>query len=68
MLNPDHRNHLNRFRSTLWEVHPITKIEVWKENQWVDVDKRSRRKCTLAVLPWRNTGWTYQNLRPWQRL
>ena len=39
MLDPDHRNHLNRFRSTLWELHPITKIEVWKDNQWVDVDK-----------------------------
>jgi hypothetical protein len=38
MLDPDHRNHLNRFRSTLWEIHPITKIEVWKDNQWVDVD------------------------------
>jgi hypothetical protein len=39
MTDPDHRNHLNRFRSTLWEIHPITKIEVWKENQWVDLDK-----------------------------
>jgi Bacterial SH3 domain len=39
MLDPDHRNHLNRFRSTLWELHPITKIEVWKENQWVDLDQ-----------------------------
>jgi len=38
MLDPDHRNHLNRFRSTLWEIHPITKIEVWKDNQWVDLD------------------------------
>ena len=39
MLDPDHRNHLKRFRSTLWEIHPITKIEVRKDNQWVDVDK-----------------------------
>jgi hypothetical protein len=38
MLDPDHRNHLDRFRSTLWEIHPITKIEVWSDNQWVDVD------------------------------
>lgn len=38
MLDPDHRNHLKRFRSTLWEIHPITKIEVWKDNQWVDLD------------------------------
>jgi uncharacterized protein YgiM (DUF1202 family) len=39
MIDPDHRNHLNKFRSTLWEVHPITKIEVRKDNQWVDVDQ-----------------------------
>ena len=39
MVDPDHRNHLKRFRSTLWEIHPITKIEVWKDNDWVDVDK-----------------------------
>jgi hypothetical protein len=39
MLDPDHRNHLKRFRSTLWELHPITKIEVWKDNAWVDLDK-----------------------------
>jgi hypothetical protein len=39
MLDPDHRNHLNRFRSTLWEIHPITRIEVWKDNAWVDLDK-----------------------------
>jgi hypothetical protein len=39
MIDPDHRNHLDRFRSTLWELHPITKIEVWKENQWLDVDQ-----------------------------
>ncbi len=38
MLDPDHRNHLNKFRSTLWEIHPITKIEVFKEGQFVDLD------------------------------
>jgi len=38
MLDPDHRNHLNRFRSTLWEIHPITKIEVWQDNAWVNLD------------------------------
>ncbi|MDP9266869.1 MAG: SH3 domain-containing protein [Acidobacteriota bacterium] len=38
MFDPDHRNHLKRFRSTLWEIHPITRIEVWKDNSWVDLD------------------------------
>ena len=39
MLDPDHRNHLNRFRFTLWEIHPITRIEVFENNQWSDVEK-----------------------------
>lgn len=39
MLDPDHKKHLKRFRSTLWEIQPITEIEVWKDNQWADVDK-----------------------------
>ncbi|MDP9266932.1 MAG: SH3 domain-containing protein [Acidobacteriota bacterium] len=38
MFDPDHRNHLKRFRSTLWEIHPITQIEVWKDNSWVNLD------------------------------
>jgi hypothetical protein len=38
MLDPDHRNHLNKFRATLWEIHPITKIEVSKDGAWVDFD------------------------------
>ncbi len=39
MIDPEHRNHLGTYRSTLWEVHPITKIEVFKDGQWVDLDK-----------------------------
>jgi hypothetical protein len=38
MLDPDHRNHLGRFRYTLWEIHPITKIEVFEGNSWKDTD------------------------------
>src|SRR5882724_1321566 len=38
MLDPDHRNHLQQYRSTLWEIHPITKIEVFKDGAWVDLD------------------------------
>jgi hypothetical protein len=38
MLDPEHRAHLGRFRSTLWEIHPITKIEVFQDGQWVDLD------------------------------
>jgi len=38
MFDPFHRNHLGTFRKTLWEVHPITKIEVWQDDAWVDLD------------------------------
>ncbi len=38
MLDPEHRNHLGKYRGTLWEIHPITKIEVFKDNRWVDLD------------------------------
>jgi hypothetical protein len=38
MFDPAHRNHLGRFRKTLWEIHPVTRIEVWQEGSWVDLD------------------------------
>lgn len=38
LLDPEHRAHLGKYRSTLWEVHPITKIEVFENGQWVDLD------------------------------
>lgn len=38
MLDPEHRAHLGKFRSTLWEIHPIMKIEVFRDGQWVDLD------------------------------
>jgi hypothetical protein len=38
MFDPEHRAHLGRYRSTLWEVHPITKIEVFQDGQWIDAD------------------------------
>jgi uncharacterized protein YraI len=39
MLDPEHRAHLGKYRSTLWEVHPITRIEVFKDGQWADLDQ-----------------------------
>jgi hypothetical protein len=39
MLDPEHRPHLNKYRSTLWEVHPITRIEVLRGGQWVNLNK-----------------------------
>jgi hypothetical protein len=38
LFDPEHKNHLGRFRQTLWEIHPITKIEVSTDGEWVDLD------------------------------
>jgi hypothetical protein len=40
LFDPQHTNHLKKYRSTLWEIHPITKIEVWDTDtqKWVDLD------------------------------
>ena len=38
MLDPEHRGHLGKYRSTLWEIHPITRIEVFKDGHWLNVD------------------------------
>ncbi|MFZ0869011.1 MAG: SH3 domain-containing protein [Candidatus Sulfotelmatobacter sp.] len=39
MLDPEHQDMINQgLRSTLWEIHPITKIEVWDNGSWVDLD------------------------------
>jgi len=35
MLDPEHEAHIGRFRSTLWEIHPITKIEVFARGRTV---------------------------------
>lgn len=38
LLDPEHRAHLGKYRSTLWEIHPITRIEVFHDGQWVNAD------------------------------
>jgi hypothetical protein len=38
MYDPTNPNKPGKYRVTLWEVHPITKIEVWKNGAWVDLE------------------------------
>lgn len=41
MLDPEHMNHMHKFRQTLWEIHPVTRIEVFvKGRGWVELDDR----------------------------
>jgi hypothetical protein len=37
-FDTEHRNHLGTFRMTLWEIHPVTRIEVLKDGVWVNLD------------------------------
>ncbi len=39
MLDPDHPEQLGKTRGTLWEIHPIMKIELQLKGQWVDLDE-----------------------------
>jgi uncharacterized protein YgiM (DUF1202 family) len=41
MLDPEHQDMIDHGqRSTLWEIHPVTKIEVMKNGQFVDLDSQ----------------------------
>jgi hypothetical protein len=39
MFDPEHADALGKYRGTLWEIHPITKIEILQNSGWVDLDK-----------------------------
>jgi hypothetical protein len=38
MMDPKHPEAIGNYRHTLWEVHPITKIEVLDGSSWKDVE------------------------------
>lgn len=38
MLDPLHADQVGSARETIWEIHPVTKIEVWQGGSWVDLD------------------------------
>jgi hypothetical protein len=37
MLDPEHPDQVGKTRATLWEIHPITKIEAWIGEKWVEL-------------------------------
>lgn len=36
VADPVHEGHLGTFRHTLWGIHPITKIEIFKNGTWAE--------------------------------
>jgi hypothetical protein len=38
MLDPEHPDAVAKYRGTIWEIHPVTKIEVQQNGTWVDTD------------------------------
>jgi hypothetical protein len=38
MLDPEHPEQLQQTRGTLWEIHPIIKIDVYQGGTWVSLD------------------------------
>ncbi len=38
LLDPEHGGDVGKSRGTLWEIHPVMQIAVWKDGQWVRLD------------------------------
>jgi hypothetical protein len=38
MFDPEHPDQVTKTRGTIWEVHPVMKIEVMRNGQWQDMD------------------------------
>lgn len=38
MYDPDHPDQVGKTRATVWEIHPVTKLEVWERGAWNNLD------------------------------
>ena len=41
LLDPEHPDQLGKTRGTLWEIHPVMRIEVWTEGRWREISRDS---------------------------
>jgi hypothetical protein len=37
LLDPEHPEQLRKTRGTLWEIHPVMQIEIWRDSIWADM-------------------------------
>jgi hypothetical protein len=47
-LDNDHPTDLDRQRATLWEIHPVTRIEVWRVERSKGHTRRQGHWVTVA--------------------
>jgi hypothetical protein len=38
-LDPEHPDQVNQTRGTIWEIHPIMRIDIQQNGQWIPLDK-----------------------------
>lgn len=38
LLDPEHPEQLGKTRGTLWEIHPVMRIEIQREGRWIEID------------------------------
>ena len=41
MLDPEHPDQVGKTRGTIWEIHPIMRVEVEQNDHWLDLDNLS---------------------------
>lgn len=44
MLDPEHPDQVGRTRGTIWEIHPVTRIEVQRGTSWTPLDRTPRQR------------------------
>ena len=38
MLDPEHPDQVGKTRGTIWEIHPVMRMEVEQQGRWVPLD------------------------------
>ena len=39
LFDPDHPDQLGKTRGTLWEIHPVMRIELQRDGRWVEINR-----------------------------
>ncbi|HEU4563670.1 MAG TPA: hypothetical protein VFS05_03435 [Gemmatimonadaceae bacterium] len=47
-FDPEHPDQIGKTRGTLWEIHPVTRIEVQRGGRWVSLDRLTTPAATAG--------------------